>query len=340
MDLGLEGARALVPGGSRGIGRAIAAALLGEDARVAICARSPEEVASAAASLARTVEAGEGEVHGTAFDVAAPGGAEDAVASAVERLGGLDLLVGNVGGASGGSLAESTAEDWAATFEVNVGHCVRALRAALPALAASDRASVLFVSSISGHKPAPRHSTERRRRRRPMRRRRSRGSWRPSAFGSTPSPPGRPSSMAEAGTSFGTRIRSGSRGSSSATFRGAGWEPRRRWRTRPSSCSRPARPGLPARTSRSTAPRDAPAPAAGEASRRSPRRARRRGGWRLRRSPLRIALRQGQGIADVVEPRQPGASPARRHGCMGLAVPTSRSPAAPALPGEGRSIAA
>ena len=155
MDLGLANARALVTGGSQGIGRAIAAALVAEGARVAICARSADEVTTAAQGLARSVEGG-ADVHAVVADVAVPDGAEGAVAAAVAQLGGLDLLVGNVGGAQGGGLEDSSAEDWAATFELNVGHCVRALRAALPALRASDRAAALFISSISGRKPAPR----------------------------------------------------------------------------------------------------------------------------------------------------------------------------------------
>lgn len=72
-----------------------------------------------------------------------------------KRFGGLDGVVACAGGARGGRFEETDAGDWAATWEVNVGHAVRLIRAAVPALRAAGGGSVVVVSSISGWKPGP-----------------------------------------------------------------------------------------------------------------------------------------------------------------------------------------
>ena len=77
------------------------------------------------------------------------------VAAAAEALGGADILVNNVGGAAGGTLESSSDEDWAATFDLNLFHAVRATRAALPHFRKRGGGSVVIISSISGWKPAP-----------------------------------------------------------------------------------------------------------------------------------------------------------------------------------------
>ena len=152
MDLGLAGKVALVTGGSRGIGRAIALALAGEGCKVAICARGEEQ-------LARTLEeiqiAGVDAIAGVA-DVQSQQEVEAVVARCVEELGGVDILINNVGGSAGGaSLLESTDEDWAQTFDLNLFHAVRATRAALPYMRERGGGAVVIVSSISGWKPGP-----------------------------------------------------------------------------------------------------------------------------------------------------------------------------------------
>ncbi|ROO82729.1 3-oxoacyl-[acyl-carrier protein] reductase [Actinocorallia herbida] len=151
MDLGLKGLRALVTGGTRGIGLAIARALLREGARVSVCARDGERLAKAVAEL------GPG-AHGTVADVTDPGRLTAAVEAAAAEFGGLDLVVANAGGSVGGDLAESTAAEWTETFALNAGHAAQAVRAALPHLEASPAASVLVVASISGWKPGSRTS--------------------------------------------------------------------------------------------------------------------------------------------------------------------------------------
>jgi 3-oxoacyl-[acyl-carrier protein] reductase len=152
MDLGLTGKVALVTGGSRGIGRAIVGRLAAEGCAVAICGRSSETLESALAELRQ----GGTTAHGVVADVTAPGEVERFVEESAAALGGMDLLVANVGGSAGGSLQESTAQDWVQTFELNLFHAVRAIRAAVPYFERRGGGSVVTIASISGSKPAPR----------------------------------------------------------------------------------------------------------------------------------------------------------------------------------------
>ncbi len=153
MDLRLAGRRALVTGGTRGLGRAIAERLVEEGCAVALCARGADGVAETVDDLRRRGAT----VSGSAVDVTDEAALTAFVHDAAGRLGGLDLLVANAGGASGGpGIADSAAADWRATLDLNVVHAAVAVRAALPHLRASDAASVLIVSSISGSRPQPR----------------------------------------------------------------------------------------------------------------------------------------------------------------------------------------
>src|SRR5438128_1381294 len=152
MDLGLAGKAALVTGASRGIGRATATRLAEEGVAVAISARNPDELERAAGELAEIGPP----VVGITADVALPGEVERLVDEAAGRLGRLDLLVANAGGAVGGSLLGSSPEDWVTTFELNAGHAARAVRASVPHMRRQGGGAVVVVASISGWKPAPR----------------------------------------------------------------------------------------------------------------------------------------------------------------------------------------
>ena len=142
MDLGLKGRRAVVTGGTKGIGRAVADTFAAEGADVALCARHAGEVESAVAALkARGVRA-----FGQALDVADRKALSLWIASAAEQLGGIDVLVCNVS-----ALAAGDSDDtWDKQFRTDIMHSVHAVQAALPFLEKSDAASVVLVSSVSG----------------------------------------------------------------------------------------------------------------------------------------------------------------------------------------------
>jgi 3-oxoacyl-[acyl-carrier protein] reductase len=94
-------------------------------------------------------------LHTRVVDVARPGAVEDFVSGAADVLGGLDGVVACVGGARGRGLDEATVEDWAMTWQLNVGHGMRVTQSAVPHLRAAGGGSVVLISSISGWKPAP-----------------------------------------------------------------------------------------------------------------------------------------------------------------------------------------
>ena len=152
MDLGLRESRALITGGSRGIGLATAEALAAEGAAVGLVARGKEDLAAAAARLGR---------HGApvataAADVTDPAELGRAVGEIASALGGLELLVANAGGTVGANLTDSGPGDLAATFALNAGHAAELIRSGLPHLRASGGGSCVIVSSITGMRPAPR----------------------------------------------------------------------------------------------------------------------------------------------------------------------------------------
>ncbi len=151
LDLGLSGKIGLVTGGSRGIGRAIALRLATEGVDVGICGRTEATLASAQAEL-RALGV---RTHGVVADVTQPGEVERFVDETAAALGGADLLVANVGGSSGRTLLASTYEDWVRTFDLNLFHAVRAIRAAVPHFQARGGGSAVSIASISGWKPGP-----------------------------------------------------------------------------------------------------------------------------------------------------------------------------------------
>ena len=141
MDLGLSGKKAIITGGSKGIGRAIATLLVAEGADVAICARNGEEVEAAVAALK---EAG-GNATGAAVDVADKAALQAWISSVAEEMGGIDILVPNVS-AGGGQMDEN---GWRANLDVDILGTTHAIEAAMPSLKASDSASVVVIGTTA-----------------------------------------------------------------------------------------------------------------------------------------------------------------------------------------------
>jgi 3-oxoacyl-[acyl-carrier protein] reductase len=142
MDLGLRGRRALVTGGTKGIGGAIVDLLADEGAVVALCARNAEEVAAKVAALrAKGVAA-----TGRAVDVADSTALRSWIAEAADEFGGLDIIVPNVSALAVG--ADEAA--WRGGFSVDIMGTVAAVEAAMPFLERSDAGAIVVISSVSG----------------------------------------------------------------------------------------------------------------------------------------------------------------------------------------------
>lgn len=142
MNLGLEGKTFVVGGASKGLGRAVAEALLAEGARVLVVSRKPEAAAA---------ELGEGAIP-CAADLATGVGIE-AVIAAAAALGDLDGLVVNSGGPPPGNVLDVSDEQWEAAFRLLVGYPIRLVRALAPSM--RDGASILFITSSSVRVPIP-----------------------------------------------------------------------------------------------------------------------------------------------------------------------------------------
>jgi 3-oxoacyl-[acyl-carrier protein] reductase len=152
MDLKLENKVVLITGGTRGIGHAIALQCADEGADVAVCGRTSDTLSTAVEALLKKGH----RVHGVLADVLQPGGVEHFVESSHRALGRIDGVVANVGGTFGGNFLETSGDDWLKTFEVNVVHAARLIRASAPHLEASPHGSAVIIASISGSRAGPR----------------------------------------------------------------------------------------------------------------------------------------------------------------------------------------
>jgi 3-oxoacyl-[acyl-carrier protein] reductase len=148
MKIDITGQRAIVAGGSRGIGRAIALAFAEAGAGVSICARGAERLAATREEIA-----GYGGIaHSAICDLSDAAAIPRYIEEAAATLGGIDILINNASG-FGGSDDEA---GWAASISVDLLATVRATRAALPFLEKSSAGAIVNISSISGFRASVR----------------------------------------------------------------------------------------------------------------------------------------------------------------------------------------
>ncbi len=150
MDLGIRGRVAIVAAASTGLGRAVAAGLAAEGARLALCARQAERLEQAAGELAETFGA---KVFARALDVTDAAAVERFVAATAAEYGQIDICVSNAGGPSARPFAQTTHEEWRAAAELNLLAHVSFARAALPQMQRRKWGRLLMISSVSVRQP-------------------------------------------------------------------------------------------------------------------------------------------------------------------------------------------
>lgn len=151
MDLGLEGANALVTGASKGIGFACARLLAEEGCAVAINGRDGERLSEAADSIAQ--ESGR-KIVPIAGDMGVPEDAERVNRGAIEQLGSLDILITCAGASPGGLIEELTEEHWAVSLGLKFLGYVRSCKAVLPHMRERGSGSIVLVVGNDGLKPS------------------------------------------------------------------------------------------------------------------------------------------------------------------------------------------
>ena len=150
MDLGLKGKVALVTGGSKGIGKAVARGLLEEGAKVAICARTKSELDHASTELAKTTG---GDVFAVTGDLTHERDVKKIVDAVIGRYGRIDILVNNAGAAPGGLLLDLTEEDWQQAMQLKFMGYVRCMKAVIPHMLKQEGGRIVNIVGNDGVKP-------------------------------------------------------------------------------------------------------------------------------------------------------------------------------------------
>jgi 3-oxoacyl-[acyl-carrier protein] reductase len=148
MDLGIAGRRAAVAAASRGLGYAVAQALVAEGVRVAVCGRNADTIEVAASQLGDTVVP-------LVADVSTPEGAAGFVRDARAALGGVDILVANAGGPPPGTFASVTIDQYLDAFELNCRSAIAMCYEAVPEMRERKWGRVVAITSIAVRQPIP-----------------------------------------------------------------------------------------------------------------------------------------------------------------------------------------
>jgi 3-oxoacyl-[acyl-carrier protein] reductase len=148
----LDGRAAIVTGGSRGIGYAIAAALVAGGSRVAITGRNPAHLESAAKRLGEAAR-GAADVIAIAGDVGRARDAAEAIDQTVGRFGGLDILINNAGIGTFGNVADMSVEAWDTLIQTNLSGVFYCSHAAIPHLKRRGNGWIINISSLAGKNP-------------------------------------------------------------------------------------------------------------------------------------------------------------------------------------------
>jgi 3-oxoacyl-[acyl-carrier protein] reductase len=151
MELGLRDKTALVTGGSRGIGRAVARALADEGVRVMICARDGEALASAAAEIEATTGRA---VLTAAADLSELSSVARVVHTAVSQLGRLDILVNNAGAIKGGDFLTTPDEEWLRGWSLKLLGYIRMAREVLPRMQQQGGGRIINVVGAAARNPS------------------------------------------------------------------------------------------------------------------------------------------------------------------------------------------
>ena len=149
----LRGKVAVVTGGSRGIGFAIAQALVAGGVKVVITGRNESHLAAARLKLESAGPGGGGDVDAQRADVRQYADVEQAIAAAVTGFGGLDILVNNAGVGVFANVSEMTPEQWAEVLETNLTGVFNACHAAIPHMRRRGSGFIVNISSLAGSNP-------------------------------------------------------------------------------------------------------------------------------------------------------------------------------------------